>query len=71
VCQEGASQGEVSIDSLPLPCNDFGPHSWPVLPGCWKGVIVRNDGPSVPPYITVCESAPFQIVASDAAGCSV
>ena len=52
--------GNLTFDSLPA-YNIFGPHTWPVPEGCYRAVYLRNDGPSVPPYIKVCESQAFNI----------
>lgn len=52
--------GSMVFDSLP-PYNSGGPHSWPVPAGCWKAILLRNDGPSVPPYVPICESMSFDV----------
>merc|ERR1712137_1157420 len=52
--------GNMTFDGLPA-YNIYGPHTWPVPEGCYKAVYLRNDGPSVPPYIQVCESEAFNI----------
>ena len=82
MCVNGPqSEGVILFDSLPS-YNDFGPHVWPVAPfytdddrtminRCFKAVLVREDGPSVPPYITVCECATFNITENDGAGCAI
>jgi len=54
-------RGTLVFDELP-PYNVVGPHSWPVQAGCHRAVYLRNDGPSVPPYIQVCESEIFDVV---------
>jgi len=75
------TSGNIVFDSLPS-YNSNGPHSWPIAPyiiaatgevnTCFKAVILRNDGPSVPPYVGMCESTTFEILADDTvAGCSV
>jgi len=53
--------GTTVFDGLPA-YNIYGPHTWPVPLGCHRAVYLRNDGPSVPPYIEVCESNSFEIV---------
>lgn len=53
--------GSTVLDSLP-PYNSNGPHNWPLEPGCYKAVLLREDAPSAPPYIAICESAPFNVV---------
>jgi hypothetical protein len=56
------SQGQVNFDSLPKPCNEFNAlHKFPFGNGCFKAVLLRWDGPSVPPYISVCESPAFNV----------
>ena len=64
--------GTVVIDELPE-YGQLGPFIWPVAPfinpfdptqtivDSFKLMIIRNDGPSVPPYIPFCESACFTI----------
>jgi hypothetical protein len=81
MCMNGSqSEGVILFDSLPN-YNSYGPHVWPVAPffnptqtavkRCFKAVLVREDGPSVPPYITVCQSPPFEITENDDAGCAI
>jgi hypothetical protein len=82
MCTNGPqSEGVILFDSLPS-YNDFGPHVWPVAPfytdddrtmvnRCFKAVLVREDGPSVPPYVTVCESATFDIIENGDEGCDI
>lgn len=38
---------------------------------CFKAVLLRFDGPSVPPYVELCESAEFIITAGASADCQV
>jgi hypothetical protein len=75
--------GEVTFNSLP-PCNQFGPHKWPVAPfrgsstadpdginRCFRAVLLRFDAPSPPPYIAICQSPEFRITDSSRPGCQV
>lgn len=67
----------------PMPAyNDLGPHAFPISafhkfgPGtevnnCFKAVLLREDGPSVPPYVEVCTSAPFTIANGTSAECQI
>jgi hypothetical protein len=71
-CTDGpASEGVVLFDQLNT-YNNAGPHTWPIAPfytsqaadnanRCFKAVLLRNEGPSTPPYVSVCESASFVI----------
>ena len=63
------SEGVILFDSLPI-YDESGPHAWPVasfykdaaqtvITTCSKTVLLREDGLSVPPYISVCGSAEF------------
>jgi hypothetical protein len=71
--------GTIVFDSLP-PYNIYGPHSWPVAPfttsdgtvsRCFKAVLLRNDGASVPPYFDLCETQPFTITENASPGCEI
>jgi hypothetical protein len=78
------SDGSVTFKS-PMPAyNESGPHSWPIAPyhtiandltspinTCFKAVLLRFDGPSVPPYVKICESPEFTISATETAECAV
>lgn len=74
------ANGTIVFDSLP-PSNANGPHTWPVAPyvipatgavnRCFKAYYLRNEGPSVPPYVPMCESAEFTITENGSAGCSI
>jgi len=81
---EAKQSGTVVFDSLPF-YNNFGPHCWPVRPfltkddwtqdvtihRCFKAVLLREDGPSVPPYADLCETQEFTILENDRDGCSL
>jgi hypothetical protein len=83
-CAEALSAGSVTFKS-PMPAyNANGPHAWPIAPyhtiandltspinTCFKAVLLRFDGPSVPPYVKVCESPEFTISATSTAECQV
>merc|ERR1711920_1205739 len=78
-CDGAVQNGSIVFDSLP-PYNVFGPHSWPVKPynntdgtvnRCFKAVLLRADGPSVPPYVSLCESNEFIIEENDSEGCQI
>eukprot|EP00545_Synedropsis_sp_CCMP1620_P006963 CAMPEP_0119015952 /NCGR_PEP_ID=MMETSP1176-20130426/11738_1 /TAXON_ID=265551 /ORGANISM="Synedropsis recta cf, Strain CCMP1620" /LENGTH=695 /DNA_ID=CAMNT_0006969277 /DNA_START=33 /DNA_END=2120 /DNA_ORIENTATION=+ len=61
--------GTVVIDRLPA-YGEVGPYIWPVtgfneagvVNNRFKAVIMRDDGPSVPPYIPICQSDCFTII---------
>jgi hypothetical protein len=61
--------GTLTIDKLP-PYGEIGPYIWPVtafrdgdtVQTSFKAVIMRDDGPSVPPFIPICESECFTII---------
>jgi hypothetical protein len=84
-CNEVAlSAGSVTFKSPMAAYNDNGPHTWPIAPyhtiaddltspinTCFKAVLLRFDGPSVPPYVKICESPEFTISATSTAECQV
>jgi hypothetical protein len=80
VCPQVVKSGTVVFDSLPS-YNVYGPHSWPVAPftmrngtvsRCFKAVLLRKDGTSVPPYIDLCETSHFEIMENDQVnGCGI
>ena len=70
-CTEAPQSGDVTFQS-PMPAyNDAGNHAYPVTPfllddevtvnTCFQAVLLRYDGPSVPPYVKICESQQFNI----------
>ena len=77
MCMDGPqSEGVIVFDSLPI-YDEFGPHEWPVAPfyvdasqtdinTCFQAVLLRFEGPSVPPYTSICESVRFEISQNDA-----
>eukprot|EP00545_Synedropsis_sp_CCMP1620_P005009 CAMPEP_0119007790 /NCGR_PEP_ID=MMETSP1176-20130426/3251_1 /TAXON_ID=265551 /ORGANISM="Synedropsis recta cf, Strain CCMP1620" /LENGTH=471 /DNA_ID=CAMNT_0006960007 /DNA_START=90 /DNA_END=1505 /DNA_ORIENTATION=+ len=84
VCTDAEAPDSALLNfTSPMPFyNDFGPHVFPVAPfytdgpgsevnTCFKAVLLREDGPSVPPYIEVCTSAPFTINAGTSQACQI
>eukprot|EP00545_Synedropsis_sp_CCMP1620_P000481 CAMPEP_0119004094 /NCGR_PEP_ID=MMETSP1176-20130426/946_1 /TAXON_ID=265551 /ORGANISM="Synedropsis recta cf, Strain CCMP1620" /LENGTH=530 /DNA_ID=CAMNT_0006955765 /DNA_START=112 /DNA_END=1707 /DNA_ORIENTATION=- len=81
-CAGPASTGSVTFQD-PMPAyNDPGPHTFPIAPffkdgpgsdinTCFQAVLLRFDGPSVPPYVSSCLSAEFTINAGTSAECQV
>lgn len=81
-CPEPASTGTVTFKD-PMPdYNDGGPHTFPIAPfykdgpgseisTCFQAVLLRNEGPSTPPYLTTCLSAPFTINVGTTGACQV
>jgi hypothetical protein len=74
-CGDVARSAGTITFSDPIPAyNAFAGHQFPIAPfynttakdtvnTCFKAVLLRFDGPSVPPYVKVCESPPFNIAA--------
>jgi len=71
--------GSIVFDSLPA-YNTYGPHLWPISPyllsdgsinNCFKVVYLREDGPSVPPYVPMCESPGFTMEETSIDGCDI
>jgi hypothetical protein len=78
-CTNADPVGSIVFDEFPW-YNDGGPHTWPVAPyitttgeieRCFRVVYLREDGPSVPPYIHECESVEFTITENSSKGCAV
>jgi len=78
-CQDTVKSGSVTFDQLPS-YNSYGPHTWPLTPfkkrdgsinRCFKAVYLRAEGPSVPPYISICASQEFTIQENGSGDCAI
>ena len=63
-CSDGnlAFQNDLTFNSTLPSYTNYGPHTWPLPPGCYVTILNRNYGLSPPPYDIVIEGEPFYIV---------
>ena len=62
-CQTGEEMYASTLvfnNTLPV-YTEFGPHEWPLPPGCYVAVLNRNYGLSPPPYDIVIEGSEFYV----------
>jgi len=78
-CVDAIHAATLVFDSLPT-YNNHGPHLWPLAPyikddgsvnHCFEAVYLRADGPSVPPYESMCATFEFRVEESDIEGCAI